>query len=465
MKPVIALVGRPNVGKSTLFNCLTRSRDALVADYPGLTRDRKYGDGRVGGRDYIVVDTGGLSEEKTGLAALMAQQARQAVEESDAVLFLVDAREGLTATDSAIAADLRRYNKRLFLIVNKVDGLHADVAVGDFYTLGLGQPLPISASHERGIEQMIAAVLATLPETESIEDSADAGIRIALIGRPNVGKSTLLNRMIGEERVLAFDQPGTTRDSIYIPFERDGQVYTLIDTAGIRRRGRVTETVEKFSVIKSLQAIAEAHVVLLLMDAQEGLTDQDLSLLGQVLERGRALVVAVNKWDHLTADQRDRMKVELDRRLVFLDFAEIHFISALHGSGVGLLFEAAVRAYEAAMKSFTTPRLTELLEEAIYTHQPPLVQGRRIKLRYAHQGGKNPPVIVIHGNQVTHVPDAYKRYLAHFFQKKLKLSGTPVLVQFKSGANPYKGKRNTLTPRQTQKRKRMMQHIKKKKKK
>ncbi|HEX5056894.1 MAG TPA: ribosome biogenesis GTPase Der [Gammaproteobacteria bacterium] len=462
MKPVIALVGRPNVGKSTLFNCLTRSQDALVANYPGLTRDRKYGDGQLGGQGYLVVDTGGLTGNQSGIEALMQQQAQQAIAESNAVLFLLDAREGLTAADEMIAQNLRRSGKPVFTIVNKIDGLNAETVINDFYALGLGEPLPIAASHGRGVDKMINIVLAALPQADAAaEEAAAPGIRIAMIGRPNVGKSTLLNRMIGEERVLVYDQPGTTRDSIFIPFERDGEQYTLIDTAGIRRRGKVYEAVEKFSVIKSLQAIAEAHVVFLVLDASEGLTDQDMSLMGDVLEQGRALVLVVNKWDGLSEDQRASVKSELERRLGFLDFAETHFISALHGSGVGLLFEASIRAYKSAMRNFTTPKLTELLEEALYVHQPPLVRGHRIKLRYAHQGGKNPPLIVIHGNQVERVPDDYKRYLAHFFRKKLKLKGTPVLVQFKSGDNPYKDKRNTLTPRQIYKRRRMLKRTKK----
>lgn len=463
MKPVIALVGRPNVGKSTLFNCLTRSQDALVANYPGLTRDRKYGDGQIGDRGYLVVDTGGLTGNQSGIEALMQQQAQQAIEESNAVVFLVDAREGLTSTDQMIAQNLRRSGKPIFTVVNKIDGLNAETAVNDFYALGLGDPLAIAASHSRGVDKMISRVLAAIPSPADTEakEAAAPGIRIAMIGRPNVGKSTLLNRMIGEERVLVYDQPGTTRDSIFIPFDRDGQQYTLIDTAGIRRRGKVYEAVEKFSVIKSLQAIAEAHVVFLVLDASEGLTDQDMSLIGDVLEQGRALVLVVNKWDGLSEDQRASVKSELDRRTGFLDFAETHFISALHGSGVGLLFEAAIRAYKSAMRNFTTPKLTELLEEALYVHQPPLVRGHRIKLRYAHQGGKNPPLIVVHGNQVERVPDDYKRYLAHFFRKKLRLKGTPVLVQFKSGDNPYKEKRNTLTPRQIHKRRRLLKKVKK----
>ena len=463
MKPVIALVGCPNVGKSTLFNCLTRTRNALVAELPGLTRDRKYGDGRVGDRGYIVIDTGGISGEQDALDGLMAQQARQAIEESDLVLWLVDARSGLTVADHSIVDFLRRNGKSFHLVINKTDGLSAPDALADFYSLGMPESSLIAASHGRGVTQMMQQVLADFPDEEPVSEEDAPGIRMALIGRPNVGKSTLINRLAGEERVVAYDQPGTTRDSIYVPIMRDEKAYTLIDTAGIRRRGKVTLVVEKFSIIKALQAIGEAHVVILLIDAQETVTDQDLSLIGEVLNQGRALVLAVNKWDGLSDDQRDKIKSELDRRLNFLSFAEIHFISALHGSGVGKLFEAVDRAYESATKNMATPQLTKLLEEAVMMHQPPLVRGRRIKLRYAHQGGKNPPVIVIHGNQVTRLPEDYKRYLAHFYQKHLKLQGTPVRIDLKASDNPFKGKRNKLTPGQEYKKKRLMKHIKKNK--
>jgi GTP-binding protein len=463
MKPVIALVGRPNVGKSTLFNCLTETRDALVADVPGLTRDRKYGDGRLGGSAYIVVDTGGLTGEADTIDGLMARQAQQAIDESDVVLFLVDGRAGLSATDETIATHLRRCGKPVHIVVNKIDGLDENTAIGDFFRLGLGQPLAIAASHGRGVVNMIQRVLDGFGgEKESAAEALeDSGIRIALIGRPNVGKSTLINRLIGEERVVAFDQPGTPRDSIFIPFERDEQRYMLIDTAGIRRRGKVSETVEKFSIIKALQAIIEANIVFMLIDARDGVTDQDLSLLGEVLQQGRALVLAVNKWDGLDVDQRDKIKADIERRLGFIDFAEIHFISALHGSGVGNLLDAAERAYDAAMRSLSTPQLTRLLEEAVIMHQPPLVRGRRIKLRYAHQGGKNPPIIVVHGNQIDRLPEDYKRFLTHFFHKKLKLNGTPLRIQLKAGKNPYEGRRNTLTPRQEYRRKRLIRHVKK----
>ncbi len=457
MKPVIALVGRPNVGKSTLFNRLTRSRDALVADQPGLTRDRKFGEGRVGERPYIVVDTGGLSGEETGLDGLMARQSWQAVEESDAILFLVDARDGLTAEDENIARRLRSTGKPVWLVVNKVDGLDPDVVAAEFHALGLGEPHPIAAAHGRGVRQLIDTVLASLPAApeRSEEEEAEQGIRIAIVGRPNVGKSTLVNRILGEERVVAYDMPGTTRDSIYLPFEREGQRYTLIDTAGIRRRSRVKEAIEKFSVIKAMQAIEDAHVVIMLLDAREGISEQDATLFGFILDSGRALVIAVNKWDGLDAEQKARIRRELDVKLPFINFARIHYISALHGSGVGDLFESVKKAYASAMRDLPTHRLTEILEDLVQAHPPPVVKGRRIKLRYAHQGGRNPPLIVIHGTQTEAVPDAYRRYLINGFRKALRLEGTPIRIEFKSGKNPYAGRKNRLTKRQLEKRKRL----------
>ncbi len=464
MKPVIALVGRPNVCKSTLFNQLTKSRDALVADYPGLTRDRQYGRGRVGDRPYIVVDTGGLSDDKAGVEEQMAGQVHQAIGEADAVLFMVDARAGLGAADEQIAQQLRRLNKTIYLVVNKIDGGDATLAVSDFVSLGMGQPLAIAAAHGRGIAAMMQSVLADLPPAdEAPEEDEEGGTKVAIIGRPNVGKSTLINRIMGEERVVAFDLPGTTRDSIFIPFERDGQRYTLIDTAGVRRRGKVKEAIEKFSVIKALQAIEAANVVILVLDAHEGVSDQDATLAGFALDAGRAMVIAINKWDGLEKNARERIKAELDRRLPFLDFAEMHFISALHGSGVGHLFEAVGAAYAAATRKLSTPELTRVLEAAVIQHQPPLVRGRRIKLRYAHQGGRNPPLIVIHGNQTEAVPGAYKRYLMNTFRKAFKLYGTPVRLEFKSGDNPYADRRNTLTQRQIQKKKRLKKFVRKKK--
>lgn len=461
MRPVIALVGRPNVGKSTLFNNLTRSRDALVADYPGLTRDRKYGVGQSGGWEFVVIDTGGLSGEAEGIDRHMAQQTRLAIEEADVVVMLVDGRSGVTAADELIAAELRTLGKNTVVAVNKTDGLDPLQACAEFHALGLGEPQPIAAAHGRGVGGLLERALEGLPKRQELEEAAEAqaeGIRIAFIGRPNVGKSTLVNRILGEERVVAFDQPGTTRDSIYIPFERDGRAYTLIDTAGVRRRARVREAVEKFSVVKTLQAIESAHVVIVVLDAREGIAEQDAHILGMVLEAGRALVVAVNKWDGLSPEQRERVRGELQRRLDFVGFAERYFISALHGSGVGELFEAVQRAYASATLKMQTSELTRLLEQAVAAHAPPLVRGRRIKLRYAHQGGQNPPIIVVHGNQTERLPGAYRRYLANFFRDALRLRGTPLFLEFKSGENPYAGRRNPLTPRQQRSRKRLIHH-------
>jgi len=462
MKPVIALVGRPNVGKSTLFNCLTRSRDALVADQPGLTRDRKYGEGRVGDYPYLVVDTGGLSGEKEGIDELMAGQAWLAVEEADVVLFLVDARDGMVPGDQDIAKRLRSANKSVHLVVNKIDGAELAVVIADFYRLGLGNPLGITASQGGGVRDLMAEVLPELPESEIDEDEEDLGIKIAIVGKPNVGKSTLINRILGEERVLTFDMPGTTRDSIFVPFERRGQKYTFIDTAGVRRRKKVYDKLEKFSVIKALQAIERAHVVVLVIDAHEGISDQDAHLLGFVLDEGRALVIAVNKWDGLEVSERERVKYELGRKLQFVDFAKLFFISALHGTGVGDLFKPIQKAYVSATRHFSTPELSRILETAVNNHQPPLVRGRRIKLRYAHQGGRNPPMIVIHGNQTKDVPDAYRRYLQNTFRKVLKLEGTPVRIDFRTGTNPFEGRKNKLTKRQIDKRQRLKKFVKRK---
>jgi len=464
MLPVIALVGRPNVGKSTLFNRLTRTQDALVAAVPGLTRDRKYGEGRVGERPFIVVDTGGLAAGDRELDGLMERQAWQAIEEADQVFFLVDARDGLTATDEAIAADLRRRGKPITLVVNKTDGLDADSALSEFHRLGLGEPQPVSATHGRGVERLVRSALAALPaeaETAAAEPPADEhAVRVAVVGRPNAGKSTLINRILGEERVLASDEPGTTRDSIFIPFERDGVAYTLIDTAGVRRRARVTEAIEKFSIIKTLQAIDAAHVVILVLDARTGIGEQDATLAGHIAEKGRALVLAVNKWDGLEPHERRMVKDQLERKLPFLGFASVRFISALHGTGVGELFPLVRKAHAAAMRELPTSQLTEILERAVAAHQPPLVRGRRIKLRYAHQGGRNPPLIVIHGNQTESVPESYRRYLENAFRTALKLAGTPVRIEFRTGGNPYQGRRNTPTPRQISRRRRLMKHVK-----
>lgn len=458
MLPVIAIVGRPNVGKSTLFNCITRSRDALVSDFPGLTRDRQYGEGNLDGRRFIIIDTGGLSEEKNDLDALMAEQALQAIEEADQVIFLADARAGLTASDITIAEKLRGKNKNITLVLNKSEGMDHDMVSADFFRLGLGQPHTISAAHGSGIKDLIFYLLPK--ELEPIQEDKTSGIKLALIGRPNVGKSTLTNRMLGEDRVIVFDEPGTTRDSIFIPLTRFDKEYTLIDTAGVRQRGKISETIEKFSVVKTLQAIEATNVVLFVIDAREGVTDQDLRLIGFVIDSGRALVVAINKWDGMTLDEKDKVRATIDRRLVFIPYVRIHFISALHGSGVGNLFESVDEAYESSNRKLSTPKLTKILQEATVKHTPPMVQGRRIKLRYAHSGGNNPPRIIIHGNQVNDLPDSYRRYLATTFQTRLKLMGTPVRIEMKSGENPFKHQRNTLTPRQTQKKKRMMRHIK-----
>ena len=463
MKPVIALVGRPNVGKSTLFNRLTRTREALVADQPGLTRDRKYGVATLDEHSVILVDTGGLSGDSDGIDGLMASQTIAAVEEADLVLFLVDARDGLVAEDDNIARRLRQMGKKVILLLNKIDGINSDIILHEFYELALGEPIAISSAHGKGISQLREVLLENLPDiTPDEEDEEDEGrIKIAIVGRPNVGKSTLVNRMLGEDRVVVYDMPGTTRDSIKIPYERDGIAYTLIDTAGVRRRGKVSEVVEKFSVIKTLQSITEAHVVIMMLDASQEIAEQDMSLLGYVIDAGRALVVAVNKWDGLDIDQREFIKKEIDRKLPFIGFADLHFISALHGTGVGHLYDSVNVAYKSATRKLSTPELTRILEDALESHQPPLVRGRRIKLRYAHQGGKNPPIIIIHGNQTESIPAAYKRYLTNIFHKVLKLRGTPLKVEFKSGVNPYKDKRNTLTPRQERSRKRLKKHIKK----
>jgi len=466
MEPVIALVGRPNVGKSTLFNYLTRTRDALVADFPGLTRDRQYGRGKVGPRPYIVVDTGGMGEDESGVYEGMQSQALQAVREADAVLFLVDARGGATAADTDLAGELRRTGKPVYLIANKVDGIDERSAAGAFYELGLGEPAPVAAAHGRGVTGLIERVLDELPERAAeavFPEEAEGSIRVAVVGRPNVGKSTLVNRLLGEERVVVYDEPGTTRDSIFVPFERDGDPFTLIDTAGVRRRARVHESVEKFSVIKTLQAVEAAHVVIMVLDAHETVTDQDAHLVGHVIDAGRALVVAVNKWDHLDADQKQTVRRAMDVKLGFLDFARIHYISALHGTGVGLLFDSVRRAYRAANRELTTPELNHVLREAVSAHAPPVTRGRRVKLRYAHQGGRNPPVIVVHGNQTERLPAAYRRYLVNTFRKAFDLGGTPVRLELRSGENPFEGRRNKLTPRQEGKRRRMMRHVKSRK--
>jgi GTP-binding protein len=461
--PVIALVGRPNVGKSTLFNRLTRSRNALVADYPGLTRDRQYGTGKLGDRPYLVIDTGGLTTASSGIDPLMVRQVQLAIEEADLLLFLVDAQDGLNSADEQIARQLRQTGKPIVLLANKVDHLDVATARADFFQLGLGEPIAIVASQGKGVTAMINRVLQGFPEApEGAMPEDDERIRIAIVGRPNVGKSTLINRLLGEERLVAFDQPGTTRDSIEIPLEKDDRRFVLIDTAGVRRRSRVSEAIEKYSIIKTLDAIEHAHLVFMLLDAQQGAAEQDATLIGHILESGRALLLVINKWDGLSGDVRDRFKNELERRFPYLQFAPRHFVSALHGSGVGLLLQAAEKVYASAMVDLNTHTLTEILEEAVQEHQPPLVKGRRIKLRYAHQGGRNPPIIVVHGNQTEAVPDAYRRYLSNRFRERLQLTGTPLRLEFKTADNPFKGRRNTLSERQIRKRRRLKQFVNRK---
>ena len=439
MLPVVAIVGRPNVGKSTLFNVLTRTRDALVADEPGLTRDRKYGFGRVGPIPYIAIDTGGLLERPGALERLMAEQAERAIDEADRVVLVVDARAGLTPDDEFIARILRRAGKPVVLAVNKAEGRDVEIAAAEFHALGFGEPQAVSAAHLQGIEILMEVTLAGL-DASPAAPVHERAIHVAVVGRPNVGKSTLINRFLGEERLVAFDEPGTTRDAIFVPFERDGRSYVLIDTAGVRRKARVEEKVEKFSIVKTLQAIDEAQVVIGIVDAQEGVTEQDASLFGIVVERGRSLVIAINKWDKLKTEQRDNVRRELDLKLSFLQFAPQHFISARHGSGVGELLGSVDRAHAAANREMPTVELTRLLEKAVITHQPPLVKGRRIKLRYAHQGGRNPPIIIVHGNQTNQVPDAYRRYLENIFRKAYDLIGAPVRVEFRTDDNPYAAK-------------------------
>lgn len=459
MIPVIALVGRPNVGKSTLFNRLTGTQNALVADFPGLTRDRQYGDVLFQDKPFIVVDTGGVGVDDQAIDSLMSKQSEFALNEADGVFFLVDARTGLTPVDHDIATRLRKINKPVYLIVNKIDGLDEEAAISDFQSMGFPHVYGISSSHGRGITPLLSEITASFPKKIETKDLPDV-IKIAFAGRPNVGKSTLINRILGEDRVVVYDMPGTTRDSISIPFERDNQKYMLIDTAGVRRRSRIDEKIEKFSVIKTLQSIKESQVCLMMIDARQNLTDQDLHLLGYIIESGKALVIAVNKWDGLSEDQKEQVQNELSRRLHFAQFAKIRFISALHGSGVGLLFKDFLQAYASATKSFSTPQVTRLLEDLISKHPPPLVNGRRIKMRYAHIGGHNPPVIVIHGNQVDSLPDSYKRYLQKSFTDHLKLIGTPLKLEFRSSQNPYKDKKNKLTPRQIQRKRRLMKHVK-----
>ncbi len=459
--PVIALVGRPNVGKSTFFNRLTRTQNALVADFPGLTRDRQYGEVVFEDKSFVVVDTGGIGVDDLAVDVLMAKQSTFALDEATRIFFVVDARSGLTPADATIAKKLRKLGKPVDLIINKIDGLDEDFVSSEFQVLGFSSIYPISAAHGRGVLHVLRSVTADFL-IYAPDPALDNTIKIAFVGRPNVGKSTLINRILGEERVVVYDMPGTTRDSVAIPFTHQDEAYTLIDTAGVRRRSRVDEKIEKFSIIKTLQSIKDAQVCLLLIDATEGLTDQDMHLLGFIVDAGKALVIIVNKWDGLTLEHKRHVEDELLRKLHFVSFAKTRYISALHGSGVGILFKDIKQAYRAAMSTFSTPMVTRLLADMVSQHEPPLVHGRRIKLRYAHAGGHNPPLIVIHGNQVDSLPESYKRYLAKGFIEKLKLVGTPLKLEFKGGDNPFKDKKNKLNDRQLKKRKRLMNWVKKK---
>ncbi|QNK01140.1 ribosome biogenesis GTPase Der [Dyella telluris] len=465
MLPVVALVGRPNVGKSTLFNALTRSRDALVADMPGVTRDRHYGVCRTGTRPFVVVDTGGLSGDEEGLDGLTAQQVRLAIEEASVLVFVVDARDGLLPQDRTILDELRRSGKPIIAGVNKTDGLDLQNAMAEFAVFGIANTLPLSAAHNRGTEDLVASALTLLPEDEHEEVEAvdPDSIRVAIVGRPNAGKSTLINRLLGEDRLIVSNVAGTTRDPIKVSLERDGRKYTLIDTAGVRRKARVEEAVEKFSVIKTLQSMAAAQVVVVMIDARENLADQDLTLIGHAVDEGRALVIAVNKWDGMDSYQREQCQKALERRLQFVDWAKNVFISALHGSGLRELMKSVVRAHHAATKELGSSELTKTLERAYESYQPPLVRGHAPKLRFAHPGGTNPPTIVIHGSRTKHIAPAYRRYLENFFRKRYRLEGTPVRIEFRDGENPYAGKKNVLTEGQMRKRQRMIREMKKRK--
>jgi GTPase len=457
MLPAVALVGRPNVGKSTLFNRLTATRDALVADFPGLTRDRRYGIGRAGDRRFIVIDTGGLATSDTSaMTALVVEQVEMAIEEADAVVLVVDHKNGLTPEDTRIAERLRRESKPVVIAVNKAEGVAGELAEAEFHTLALGTPVGISASHGQGVDELLEAALASFPvgEDEVLDD--EQGPKVAVIGRPNVGKSTLINRLLGENRLITSPEPGTTRDSIHVPCERDGKKFVLVDTAGIRRRARVEEAVEKFSIVQSLKAIEDAGAVIAVLDARESVTDQDAHLVGLAAERGRALAIAVNKWDGLGGHERRLIEREVERKLDFVPYASLHYVSALHGSGIAELVKAALVAYKNAGVELATPRLTRVLEDALQVNPPPLVRGRQVRLRYAHQGGRYPPLIVVHGNQAQRLPDHYKRYLENSFREALKLKGTPVRVELRTGDNPFGGRRNKLTPRQAKSRRRML---------
>jgi len=463
MKPVIALIGRPNVGKSTFFNRMTKSRDALVANEPGLTRDRRYGLATIDEHQLIVIDTGGFSDDQNELNQLIAEQAKQAIAECDVALFLVDGKAGCLPGDEEIAKFLRRIGKPVYVAVNKTEKMHKVVLTAEFHRLGFANVFAVSAAHGEGVGDLLEQVVQSLPIEPVDPLEQDDTPKIAIVGRPNVGKSTLINRLIGEQRMLAYDMPGTTRDSIFVPFEHEGKSYTLIDTAGVRRRARVAEKIEKFSVIKTLQAIDASSVVVLVLDAQEEIASQDAHLLGYAIDAGRSVIIAVNKWDGLAGDQRLAIKKMLDRKLVFASYITIRFISALHGSGVGELIKDVKKIYDASIKKYPTSVLNPILQQATDGHQPPLVRGRRIKLRFVHQAGHNPPKFVIHGNQTEHVPLAYCRYLEKIFRKALALTGVPIKLEFKSGDNPFKGRLNVLTKRQVMKKKRLKKFVSKRK--
>ena len=464
MKPVIAIVGRPNVGKSTFFNRLTSSRDALVADRPGVTRDRQYGYCHHESRTFLIIDTGGIGEDdhdSKDVAELMTEQSMLAASEASVLVWIVDGRAGLTHVDETLIKEFRKLNKPIFLAINKLEGHDSTMAISEFSSLGLDFVWPISAKRGDGVTNMLDAIAEIIPDSISLEDEEVEGLAISVLGRPNVGKSTLVNRMIGEERVLTFDHPGTTRDSIKIPFEKNGKDYVLIDTAGVRRKSKVHDVVEKFSILKSFEAIEAATIIILVVDASEGITEQDSTLLGMIEDSGKSCIIAVNKLDGMEASDKERVKAELERKFAFVDYAIQHDISALHGTGVGNIFKSINKIEKSLNIDVSTSDMTDILEYAVNKNPPQLVQGRRIKLRYAHIGRTNPIHVIIHGNQVDKVPNAYKRYLQKIFRQKLKVIGTAVLVDFKSGDNPYKGKKNVLTDRQVAKRRRLMKFVKK----
>jgi len=465
MAITIAIVGRPNVGKSTLFNYLTRTRNALVSDQPGMTRDRHYGFFEYQDRTFVLIDTGGLfdtEENNESLSESVTRQAFRAVEEADAIFWMVDCRAGLTSLDENLAARLRQSDKQIYLLVNKTEGLDPYTVTAEFHELGIAAPIPISARRGSGIHTLMDMMIQDFPVDKTEPVAFPEGLRISLVGRPNVGKSTLTNRLVGEDRMLTYELPGTTRDSISIPFQRQGRNYVLVDTAGVRRRSRISDKMEKFSILKTLEAMGSAQLIILVIDASEGLTEQDMTLLGMTVESGKSLIIAVNKWDGLDSGQKQTVRQQLDRRLAFADYGIIHFISALHGTGVGKLFQTFEKIRRAQVLDIKPSSLTEILNEAVAAHQPPLIRGRRIKLRYAHLGGHNPIRVIIHGNQTEHVPPTYQRYLSNNFRERLKLVGTPILIEFRSGENPFKDKINPLTRSQATKRRRLMRHVKRK---